>query len=110
MRSSKEFFERLTTDEVFARAVGDAISLRREQGAANYHETIIPVAAEYGYEVTSEELDAINARQMEDLSEEELGKVAGGTSCLTYLAVISSAAVSIAGLVTLSKLEYYLKE
>lgn len=54
-----------------------------------YYETFIPAAAEMGYEVSKEELDEIVDAESEDISEEELGKIAGGTSCLTAVTVIS---------------------
>ena len=87
MKTAKEFFENLATDEAFARDVEEAIDAKRKAGASNYYDTIIPVAAERGYEISKEELDAINNDQMAELSEDELGKVAGGTSCLTALTV-----------------------
>ena len=82
MKSSKEFFERLKNDEAFSKEVAEAIIAKREAGAANYYETYIPVANERGYELSKEELDTILAASTEELTEEELGKVAGGTSCL----------------------------
>ncbi len=87
MKTSKEFFDRLTNDESFAREVEEAIKAKREAGAQSYYETIIPVVAERGYEISGEELDDINEKQMSELSEEELGKVSGGTSCLSALTV-----------------------
>lgn len=97
MADTKELFEKLQNDPEFFQQFTDLIKARREAGASNYYETVIPVAAEYGYEVKPEELDAIYAVQMEELSEEELGKVSGGISCLTALCV-SSAFVTLLGL------------
>ena len=82
MKSSKEFFERLQTDEAFAKEVNEAIIEKRNAGAKNYFETFIPVAKERGYEISEEELTEIYESQASELSEEELGKVAGGTSCM----------------------------
>lgn len=92
MKTSKEFFERLVNDEAFAAQVEEAIKAKREAGAANYYETIIPTANELGYEVSEEELDALNKQAELEMSEEELGKVSGGLSCLALTAalVISS--------------------
>ena len=87
MKSSKEFFEKLSNDEAFAKEVGNAIQARREAGAEDYYETIIPVAEELGYEISKDELDSIIEERSSVLSEEELGKVSGGVSCfpLTFL-------------------------
>lgn len=85
--------ERLGSDEEFAGKVCEAIAVKREHGATNYYETFIPVANEMGYEISKEELDKIHEMQISNLSEEELGKVSGGTSCM--YAVISLSAASV---------------
>ena len=46
------------------------------------YETMIPTAEELGYKVTEEELRGFANAGMEQLSEEDMGKVAGGTSCI----------------------------
>lgn len=46
----------------------------------DYKKVWIPLAAEYGYELSGEELDARYNAVKEDVSEEELGKVAGGVT------------------------------
>lgn len=100
MKTSKEFFTRLQTDSDFANEVNEAIKRKKDEGAANYYETFIPVAAERGYTITVGELDAIAEEQVNELSEEELGKVAGGTSCLpasvalSIMTTASTAAIS----------------
>ena len=81
MKTSKELFERLKTDEAFAKEFNEALVAKREAGAKSYYETFIPAAAERGYELSKEELDAVMNAQDSELSPEELGKVAGGTSC-----------------------------
>ena len=87
MKTSKEFFERLQTDEDFAKEVGEKLKAKVEAGEKDYKALWIPLAAEYGYELTGEELDEMCAQT--ELSEEELGKVAGGSSpaCGVVLAV-----------------------
>ena len=96
MKSSKEFFERLQNDEAFSKEISDAIAARRDAGARNYYETVIPVAEEHGYEITEEELDEINQYQTQVLSEEELGKVAGGSSCIpVWMSVVGVSFVSV---------------
>ena len=82
MKTSKELFERLQKDEEFSKEYNEAIIAKREAGATSYYETFIPAANEFGYELSKEEVDAIIESQSEVLSEEELGKVSGGTSCM----------------------------
>ncbi len=104
MKSSNDFFQRLKTDEAFAKDVADAIQKRREEGATNYYETFIPVAEERGYEITKEELDALYEAQTAEMSEEELGKVAGGASCFVVVTFITVISVSASVIVSLNEL------
>ena len=85
MKTAKELFERLKTDEAFAKEFSEALTAKREAGAKSYYETIIPAAEERGYELSKEELDEILNAQDTELSAEELGKVAGGGSCVTLV-------------------------
>ena len=85
MKTAKELFERLKTDEAFAKEFSEALTAKREAGAKNYYETIIPAAEERGYELSKEELDEILKAQDSELSAEELGKIAGGGSCVTLV-------------------------
>ena len=80
MKTSKEFIERLQSDEEFAKEVAEKVREKAEAGATDYKEIWIPIAAEYGYEITGEELDELNDKALNELSVDELGKVAGGTS------------------------------
>ena len=105
MKSSKELYERLKTDEDFAKEFTEAVIAKKEAGAANYFETVIPAAADFGYEISEEEVQAIADAQSQELSEEELGKVAGGTSCLPATAGISlvvttGSAISVVSILT----------
>lgn len=85
MSKAKEFFEKLSADEAFAQEVDAELKAAREAGASSYKETIIPVAAKHGYEISEDELEAMIEAQEGALSEEDLGKVAGGTSCIHYV-------------------------
>ena len=85
MKKATDLFKRLKTDEAFAKDFTEALKARREAGAKNYYETVIPSAEEFGYSISKEELDEYIALQDTELSEEELGKVAGGASCATIL-------------------------
>ena len=93
MANTKELFERLVNDQEFATRFAEEVKAQRESGAASAYEAIAPVASTYGYEVTEEELSMIDSGTDEVISDEELGKVAGGTSCLTVLAFVSGMGV-----------------
>ena len=81
MKTAKELFERLKTDAAFAKEFTEELNAKREAGAHNYYETIIPSAEKYGYSVSRKDVDEYIDSQDTELSAEELGKVAGGTSC-----------------------------
>ena len=100
MKSAKELFERLKTDEAFAKEFAEALKVKREAGAKNYYETMIPTANEFGYEVTKEDLDETMAVHEAELSPEELGKVAGGSACFTWFIVAS--VISASGVASLN--------
>ena len=93
MKTAKEFIEKLRTDEVFAKQVNEGIQKKKDAGAKDYVDAILAVAAELGYEVTREQVEGLRAKQEESISEEELGKAAGGTLCLWSIAVAVSASV-----------------
>ena len=99
MKTAKEFVERLQKDEAFSREVNKKIQAKKDAGAKDYTEALL-VAAGLGYEVTKEQVDALIATQSEEVSEEELGKTAGGTSCIFAIAsvtlVLGSAATGVA--------------
>ena len=90
MKTAKEFIERLQNDEAFAKQVNDGILAKKAAGAQDYAEALIPVAAELGYEITVEQVEALNASVNESISEEELGKAAGGTSCEIFFGSTSA--------------------
>ena len=94
MKTAKEFIEKLKNDEAFSKQVNDGIQAKKAAGAKDYTEALLPVAAELGYEITQEQVEAFNAKRSEAISEEELGKAAGGTACRTTftLSVVSFAA------------------
>ena len=80
MKTSKEFFERLSSDELFMQEVEDKIRARIDAGEQDYKKLWIPVAAEYGYELDEKELENRYQIMASEISEEELGKTAGGTT------------------------------
>ena len=99
MKTAKDFFERLKADETFAKEFAETLKAKREAGVSGLYETVIPAAEESGYSVSREELDEFISSQESELSEEELGKVAGGSELFTI--VISL--VTISGLATFSE-------
>ena len=91
MKSSKEFFERLKTDEAFAKEVGEKIQASVEAGETNdYKEILISIAGEYGYELEEDELEELYDKATAEMSEEELGKVAGGTTPVFAITFVAS--------------------
>ncbi len=96
MKTAQEFFYRLRNDMDFANQITEAFKAKRSEGAKSYSEALIPIAAEAGYELTAEDVDAVIAKNSEEISDEELGKISGGFfSCLTVVvSVVISAAVS----------------
>ncbi|MBR5088799.1 MAG: hypothetical protein IK093_05180 [Ruminiclostridium sp.] len=97
MKTAKELFERLRTDEAFAKEFDEAIKVKREAGAESIYEMFIPVAAERDYELSKEELDEAITVNSEELSPEELGKVAGGSLWMvgTLVIMLASSACTI---------------
>lgn len=100
MKTAKEFFDRLRDDEAFAKDVAEAVQAKRDAGAKSYYETFIPVAESKGYSVSEKDLDAVFEERANDLTEDELGKVAGGTSCgvISSVILISTATIGISAI------------
>ena len=93
MKTSKEFFERLRSDEAFTKEIAEKAQKRAEEGEKDYVALWKSLAAEYDYELKKEELEEMQKKASEELSDEELGKVAGGT---TPILVFSGASIIIA--------------
>ena len=74
MKTAKEYVERMHSDKEFAAQL-------REK---DIFVAISKAVKELGYEVSPEQVMEIN-KSGEDISEEELGKIAGGTSCIQIL-------------------------
>ena len=60
MKTIREFTEKLKSDQAFAKEVEAKVKERIEAGEKDYKAVWIPIAAEYGYELTGEELDKLN--------------------------------------------------
>ena len=96
MKTAKEFIERMQSDEAFAAQMREKVAAAKEAGAEDLFAAVSAAAKEEGYEISPEQLKEIIQAQMEDVSEEELGKVAGGTSCPVIASILLSIDVSIA--------------
>ncbi|MBR5088790.1 MAG: hypothetical protein IK093_05130 [Ruminiclostridium sp.] len=79
MKTAKELIERLQNDEAFAKEYTEALKAKQESGTNDVYESVIPVAAGFGYEITNKDIDEIRASADEELSADELGNAAGGT-------------------------------
>lgn len=94
MKTSKEFFERLQADEAFAKETAEKAKAMTEAGKTDYKEIWIPIAAEYGYELSGDELDEMYEKVTAEITDEELGKISGG---LTPSPLILVTAVVVSG-------------
>ena len=87
MKTAKEFMDKLQSDEAFATQLREKVKDAEDKLSA-----ICDFAKEQGYDINPDQLKEIIQAQSEDLSEEELGKLAGGTSPgLISIFVIGSA-------------------
>lgn len=95
--TANEFFNRLQTDAPFASEIREKAAARHAEGTDNIYDSLIHVAAEYGYELTNDDIDKKIESASEEISEEDLGKVAGGTMCvvISLAMTLFSAAVGI---------------
>lgn len=80
MKTSREFFEKLQNDEAFAKEVTEKVKAKADAGDVDYKSVWIPIAEEYGYEVKEAELEEVYEKAAAEMSDEDLGKVAGGTT------------------------------
>ncbi len=100
MKTAHEFLEKVSNDEAFAKQVAEGIRAKKEAGAKDYIEALIPVAAELGYEISEEQVQGLISKQTTEISAEELGMVSGGTSCwpaLTFSLVMGGATMMASG-------------
>ena len=84
MKTAKEYIERMQSDKDFATLMREKINAAKDAGAEDMFAAVSAAAKEQGYEISPEQLKEI-ANQSEDVSEEELGKVAGGTICVIHV-------------------------
>ena len=80
MKTAKEYIERVQSDKDFVAQMMEKVKAAKDAGAEDLFAAISAAAKELGYEVSPEQVKEISD-QSEDVSEEELGKVAGGAVC-----------------------------
>ena len=88
MKTAKEYIERMQSDKDFAAQIAEKIKAAKDAGAEDLFAAASAAAKELGYEVSPEQVKEISA-QSEDVSEEELGKVAGGSVCTPFLITLT---------------------
>ena len=80
MKTFQELIEDLKRDPALVESFNKEIAAKAQAGGeADPCKVMAAVAAEQGYAVRPEEIEALATAQQEKMSEEELGKVAGGT-------------------------------
>ena len=82
MKTAKEYIEKMRSDKDFAAQMSEKVKALQEAGEKDLFAAISKAAQELGYEISPAQVKDIN-QVSEDISEEELGKLAGGAACLT---------------------------
>ena len=88
MKTAKEYVERMRGDKAFAAQMNEKVKALLDAGEKDAFSAVSKAAKELGYEISPEQVREIN-KPNEDVSEEELGKLAGGTSCIALTVVVS---------------------
>ncbi|MBR3237569.1 MAG: hypothetical protein IKF99_03935 [Oscillospiraceae bacterium] len=102
MKTAKEYVERMRGDKAFAAQMNEKVKALLDAGEKDAFSAVSKAAKELGYEISPEQVREIN-KPNEDVSEEELGKLAGGTSCIALTVVVSvTASVASGGMVVVS--------
>lgn len=98
MGTFNEYIEKLKNDEEFANKINTAFASEIEAGETDPDKILISTAEKFGYSVTEEEIKAFreqNKEAVSALSEEEMGKVAGGSWVALAVSTAITAFVSI---------------
>ena len=105
MKTAKEYIERMRSDKDFAAQMNEKVKALLDAGEKDAFAAVSKAAKELGYEISPEQVREIN-KPNEDVSEEELGKLAGGTSCTAAIAtaVMWASAASVAVGATMSEI------
>ena len=91
MKTAKEYIEKMQSDKDFVAQMSEKVNAAKAAGTEDLFVAVSAAAKELGYDVSPEQVKEIS-NQNEDISEEELGKVAGGTSCLLPLILYAASA------------------
>lgn len=96
MASASELFSRLREDPEFVNGFAAKVKavMESSEDKDDNVSAIIKTASEYGYEVTPEDIEAQKTQLSEELSEDELGKVAGGSTPVYAIFTIAAVAVT----------------
>jgi len=92
----KAFLEKINEDQALKERMGKIV---KESTQEDVFANCNAVAAELGYTITQEDMKTFADEYQADLNDEELDKVAGGTTPATLI-VITSAVTSVGGAVT----------
>ena len=76
MKTAKEYIEKMQSDKEFAAQMSEKAKALLAAGEKDVFAAVSKAAKELGYELSPEQVREINKRN-EDISEEELGKLAG---------------------------------
>ncbi len=82
MKTAREFIERMRADGAFVDQMREKFKAATEAGEKDVCAAASKAAKELGYDVSPEQVREIT-QQNEEITPEELGKIAGGTSCTT---------------------------
>ena len=94
MKTAKEYIERMRSDKDFAAQMSEKVKALQTAGEKDPFAAVSKAAKELGYDISPEQVKEIN-KLNEDVSEEELGKLAGGTSCVTVVITAATASVFV---------------
>lgn len=94
MKTAKEYIERMQADKEFGEQMKQKILAAKQAGAEDLFAAASAAAKELGYDISPEQIREFSD-QGEDISDEELGKLAGGTSCTPAIAGLAIFAVSV---------------
>ncbi len=97
MKTAKDYIERMRSDKEFVAQMREKIKAAQDAGEKDSFAAVSRAARELGYDVSPEQVREIS-RLNEDVSEEELGKIAGGTSCtalISWVSIVSTLSVTV---------------
>ncbi len=97
MKTAKEYIERMQTDKEFGAQMQQKILAAKQAGAEDLFAAASAAAKELGYDISPDQIRELG-NQSEDISDEELGKLAGGSSCTSWSLLLIPAVSIVASL------------